>query len=227
MIKAIIFDFDGVILDSERIMYLVMQTLFQRYNMPLPLSVWSQAIGTQHGFDSVSYLEEHAGVRIDREAFMAERNETFNRLVDREDVLPGVKSVLDQAKALGLKIGLATSSRGEWPRRHLARLGLADYFSSIISWDDVSKVKPDPEIYIRSIESLGIAPREAIAIEDSFNGSLAAKRAGLRCIVVPNAVTRQMPFNHVDGCFNSLNDISLEKLIHFFSPEVRKSSSGG
>ncbi|RYL93100.1 HAD family hydrolase [Sporolactobacillus sp. THM7-4] len=222
MIKAIVFDFDGVILDSERIMYQVMQQMFKKYHVDLPLSVWSQAIGTQHGFDSLGYLEEKSGVHIDREAFQKERYEEFNRRVDEEEVLPGVKSVLRQARDLDLKIGLATSSRGEWPRRHLKRLGLSDYFTSIKSWDDVQRVKPDPALYIKSIESLGVEPKEAIAIEDSFNGSLAAKKAGLYCIVVPNAVTKQMPFGHVDGCFKSLQDVSLEKLIHYFTPKVNK-----
>lgn len=221
MIKAIVFDFDGVILDSERIMYLVMQKMFQRYQVDLPLSIWSQAIGTQHGFDSIGYLEEHANVKIDRDAFREERDALFNQLVDEEEVLPGVKSVLNQAKSLGLKIGLATSSKGEWPRKHLSRLGLADYFQSIKSWDDVQKVKPDPALYIKSLESLEVLPKEAIAIEDSFNGSLAAKRAGMYCIVVPNAVTKQMPFGHVDGSFKSLQDVSLEKIIRYFSPELR------
>ncbi|MCO7176878.1 HAD family hydrolase [Sporolactobacillus kofuensis] len=221
MIKAIVFDFDGVILDSERLMYLVMQKMYRKYNLDLPLSIWSQAIGTQHGFNSIDYLEEHAHVTIDNEAFYKERDALFNQLVDEEEVLPGVKSVLEQAKRLGLKIGLATSSKGEWPRKHLSRLGISDYFQSIKSWDDVLKVKPDPALYIKSLESLGVQPKEAIAIEDSFNGSLAAKRAGMYCIVVPNAVTKQMPFGHVDGCFKSLQDMSLEKIVRYFSPELR------
>ncbi|WP_100488974.1 HAD family hydrolase [Sporolactobacillus pectinivorans] len=218
MIKAIVFDFDGVILDSERIMYLVMQKMFHEYHVNLPLSLWSQAIGTQHGFDSIKYLEERGHVKIDKASFLGERDHLFNTLVDREEVLPGVKSVLSQANILGLKIGLATSSKGDWPRRHLKRLGLSDYFQSIKSMDDVQKVKPDPELYIQSLQSLQVQPKEAIAIEDSFNGSLAAKKAGMYCIVVPNAVTKQMPFGHVDGCFKSLQDVSLEKLIQYFTP---------
>ncbi|MFT8318780.1 MAG: HAD family hydrolase [Sporolactobacillus sp.] len=219
MIKAIIFDFDGVILDSERVLYLVMQKMFYRYQVELPLSIWSQAIGTQHGFDAISYLEEKSGEKIDRTAFRKERDQMFNELVDQEEVLPGVKSVIDQAVKLGLKIGLATSSRGDWPRKHLKRLGLDNYFLSIKSWDDVKRVKPDPALYLQTLHSLGVQPREAIAIEDSFNGSLAAKRAGMYCIVVPNAVTKQMPFGHVDGCYRSLKNVSLEKLILYFTPQ--------
>jgi haloacid dehalogenase superfamily, subfamily IA, variant 3 with third motif having DD or ED len=222
MIKAIVFDFDGVILDSERIMYLVMTKMFHDYHVTLPLSLWSQAIGTQHGFDSIKYLEEKAQVKIRRDHFISERDQTFNQLVDREDILPGVKSVLDQATGLGLKIGLATSSRGDWPRRHLKRLGISNYFLTIKSMDDVQKVKPDPALYLQALESLQVRPKEAIAIEDSFNGSLAAKKAGMYCIVVPNAVTKQMPFGHVDGCFKSLQDVRLQRLIQYFSLPSRR-----
>lgn len=226
MIKAIIFDFDGVILDSERIMYLVMQKMFNKYRVELPLSVWSQAIGTQHGFDSIGYLAKESGATINRNEFKEERDQLFNKLVDQEEVLPGVKSVIKQVVERDLKIGLATSSRGEWPRKHLKRLGLTDYFLSIKSWDDVQKVKPAPDLYLKTLESLEIEPREAIAIEDSFNGSLAAKRAGMFCIVVPNAVTKQMPFGHVDGCFKSLKDVNLDKLINYFTPEEKKFGVG-
>ncbi len=136
-------------------------------------------------------------------------------------MLPGVKSLLDQARVLGLKIGLATSSSGSWTHRHLKRLGIADYFSSIQSSDNVLRVKPDPALYRQSLERLGVEPKEAIAIEDSFNGSLAAKKAGLYCIAVPNAVTKQMPFGHVDGCFKSLQNISLSRLIDYLAPVTR------
>lgn len=222
MIKAIVFDFDGVILDSERLMYLVMQNMFARYNVDLPLSLWSQDIGTQDGFDAIKYLEQNTHTEIDRKEFLEKRDQLFNTLVDQEEVLPGVRSVLRQARDLGLRIGLATSSKGDWPRRHLKRFGLTDYFQSIKSWDDVVRVKPDPELYIQSLKSLQVQPKEAIAIEDSFNGSLAAKKAGMYCIVVPNAVTKQMPFGHVDGCFQSLQDVSLKKLIAYFTPAANE-----
>ncbi|WKB36613.1 HAD-IA family hydrolase [Terrilactibacillus sp. S3-3] len=83
----------------------------------------------------------------------------------------------------------------------------------------MKRVKPDPELYMQSLRCLGVEPKEALAIEDSFNGSLAAKRAGMYCIVVPNAVTKQMPFGHVDGCFHSLKDVSLKKLMTLFAKQ--------
>ncbi|WKB36612.1 HAD family phosphatase [Terrilactibacillus sp. S3-3] len=131
MIKAIVFDFDGVILDSERLMFVVMQEMFQKYHVELPLNVWGQAIGTQHGFDPVGYLEEKSGKKIDNDAFLAERDAKFNALVDEEDVLPGVEQILKSAESLGLKIGLATSSHAEWPSKHLERFGLSHYFQCI------------------------------------------------------------------------------------------------
>jgi HAD superfamily hydrolase (TIGR01509 family) len=221
MIKAIIFDFDGVILDSGRMMYLVMTKMFHDYQVDLPLSLWSQAIGTQHGFDSIKYLEDRAHVQIRRDNFIAKRDELFHQLIEKEDVLPGVRSVLRQATDLGLKIGLVTSSRGNWPQKHLKRLGLSGCFQSIKSTDDVQRVKPDPALYLQILKDLNVSPKEALAIEDSFNGSLAAKKAGMYCIVVPNAVTKQLPFGHVDGCFNSFQDVRLQRLIQYFSLPVK------
>lgn len=217
MIKAIVFDFDGVILDSERLMFVVMQEMFQKYQVDLPLNVWGQAIGTQHGFDPVGYLEEKSGKKVDKDTFLEERDAKFNALVDRENVLPGVEQVLESAERLGLKIGLATSSAADWPAKHLKRFGLSQYFHCIKTADDVERVKPDPELYIQSLKDLEVGPKEALAIEDSFNGSLAAKKAGMYCIVVPNAVTKQMPFGHADGCFQSLKDVSLERLMDLFA----------
>lgn len=222
MIKAIVFDFDGVILDSERIMYLVMTKMFHNYQVSLPLSLWSQAIGTQNGFDSISYLEEKAQVQINRSDFVTERDRLFHELVEKEDVLPGVKSVLSQAVDLGLKIGLVTSSKGDWPLRHLNRLGISGYFQTIKSTGDVQRVKPDPALYLQALKELEVSPKEAIAIEDSFNGSLSAKKAGMYCIVVPNAVTKQMPLGHVDGCFKSLQDVGLRRLIKYFSLPAKR-----
>ncbi|MFT8870676.1 MAG: HAD-IA family hydrolase [Sporolactobacillus sp.] len=221
VIKAIVFDFDGVILDSERMMYLAMQEMFHNYHVDLPFSVWSEAISGRGGdFDAAGYVQEQSGVSIDRISFLAEQERRFQQLMDHEDVLPGVKSLIDQAERRGLKIGLAASSPAEWVYHHLKRLSLSKYFLSIQTKNDVKRVKPDPSLYLQTLKNLGVAPNEAIAFEDSVNGVVAAKRAGLFCIAVPSAVTKQLPFGYADGCFNSLKDIALEKLINYLAPPL-------
>jgi beta-phosphoglucomutase-like phosphatase (HAD superfamily) len=112
-----------------------------------------------------------------------------------------------------LKIGLASSSSCRWVEGHLARLGLRDYFEVVRAKDDVAVTKPDPALYRSAVEKLGVLPEQAIAFEDSANGVLSAKRAGLYCVAVPNALTRQTDTSLADLVLSSLEEMSLGDLI--------------
>jgi beta-phosphoglucomutase-like phosphatase (HAD superfamily) len=112
-----------------------------------------------------------------------------------------------------LKIGLASSSPCEWVEGHLERLGLRPYFESIIASDDVVLTKPDPALYTSACAALGVEPGRAVALEDSPNGALAAKRAGLHCVAVPNELTKFLPFPAVDLRLDSLAEMSLDDLL--------------
>ncbi|MBM7646846.1 HAD superfamily hydrolase (TIGR01509 family) [Scopulibacillus daqui] len=217
MIKAIVFDFDGLILDTETQSFRSMQKMYEKYHVELPFELWSKCIGARGGFDAVKYLEEQTGQSIDAAAFYQEREKIFIDLIEEEDILPGVESILETAQKLGIRIGLATSSHEGWAAGHLQRLGILDYFEYICTGDDVKNAKPDPEIYLKVLEYFGVKPEEAIAFEDSLNGALAAKRAGMFCVVVPNYVTQNMAFEDIDEKLESLADTSLEKLIEAFS----------
>jgi HAD superfamily hydrolase (TIGR01509 family) len=124
-----------------------------------------------------------------------------------------VEQYLQDARRLGLKIGLASSSSCAWVTGHLRRLGLLDYFDCICARDDVRLTKPDPQLYTLAASRLEVDPGEAVAIEDSPNGILAAKRAGLHCLAVPNELTRQLSLDQADLCVESLADFPLEKLL--------------
>jgi len=128
-------------------------------------------------------------------------------------VLPGVEDYILSAKRLGLKIGVASSSRHEWVDTHLTRLGLIDYFDSIKCFDDVKRTKPDPELYLAVLDALGVHGQQAIALEDSPNGVIAAQQAGIFCVAVPNPVTSQLSLLHADLCLSSLTEVSLEQLL--------------
>ena len=99
--------------------------------------------------------------------------------------MPGVLDYLRDAHRLGLKVGLASSSSCAWVEGHLVRLGLREYFDCVRARDDVSITKPDPALFLSAVETLGVQPCEAIAFEDSRNGLIAARRAGLHCVAVP------------------------------------------
>jgi HAD superfamily hydrolase (TIGR01509 family) len=218
VIKAVVFDFDGLILDTETHEYSVLQEIYKEYGADLPLEVWGKCIGTKSNFfDPHDYLEEQIGSSIDRDLIKLKRREKFDALIQNEKALPGVAEYLEAAKQLGLKIGLASSSNYEWVSKYLVHLGLFDYFECIRTSDNVEQVKPDPALYLQAVECLGVKPEEAIALEDSANGAIAAKKAGLYCVVVPNAVTKHMMFEEIDYKMETMAEMQLEELINKFS----------
>jgi len=212
----LIFDFDGLILETEEPVYLSWEELYQEYNCRLPLDKWTSIIGTnemEFGFDPISELENLIGKSLDREKILPERRQREIDMVMKQPVLPGVQEYLKDAKRLGLKVGLASSSTCDWVTGHLARLGLTDYFDSIQASDDVPRTKPDPTLYLLALDGLGMKAGETVAFEDSPNGILAAKNAGLYCVAVPNVMTRNLALDNADMHLESLNEISLERLL--------------
>lgn len=213
MIKALIFDFDGLILDTETPEYHSWQEIYQARGCDLPFAKWSECIGTANVFDPYDYLAEQSGKAVDRPALQAQRRARFAQLIADEPILPGVESYLRDAKRLGLRLGVASSSSRAWVEGHLRRLQIDTLFDCTNCSDDVERVKPDPALYLRALDKLGIRADEAIAFEDSPNGALAASRAGLFCVIIPNPMTRQMIFAAGDMTLSSLSSLPLETLL--------------
>lgn len=221
-IKALIFDFDGLILDTEVPVFRSWQELYQSFGCQLPLSSWVHHIGISPAtYDPFASLEQEVGHAVDRTKLEPTRRAREMQLISEEPVQPGVKSYLKDAKRLGLKLGLASSSSCEWVRGHLNRLRLVDYFDTIRTAEDVKNAKPDPALYLSVLEDLRVTPSQVIALEDSPNGVLAAKRAGLFCVVVPNELTRQLPLDNADLHLDSLADLPLEELLLRIASQVQ------
>ena len=213
MIKAIIFDFDGLILDTETHEYEVLQEIFKEQGSELPMSVWGKVIGTSSDFSPFVYLEEQTGRSIDHDQLTRLQKEKFEKRISAEAARPGVEAYLMAAKELGLKIGLASSSSYEWVSSYLKSLNLIDYFECIRTSNHVEFVKPDPALYIEAAKCLGVKPSECLALEDSANGALAAKKAGMYCTIVPNSVTAHLEFGETDHRLESMAEMELEKVI--------------
>jgi HAD superfamily hydrolase (TIGR01509 family) len=214
MIRAVIFDFDGLILDTEGPEFQTWQEIYRAHGCELPLEVWATGLGTSaDAFDPCAYLQAQAGRPIDREALHLQRRRRYDELLRAQAVLPGVREYIAAAKHLGLHLGVASSSSRQWVVGNLTALGLSAYFDCVKCADDVPRVKPDPTLYRVAVEALGIAPQQAIALEDSPNGIAAAKRAGLYCVAVANPLTRQLSLAHADLQLNSLADLPLEQLL--------------
>lgn len=214
MIRALIFDFDGLILETETPVYQSWRELYESLGCHLSFDKWADTIGKAEGlFDPFEDIEEQLGRTVDREFYEPLRRQRELELVARQPILPGVQDILDTAIQMSLLIGLASSSSCEWVSGHLTRLGLFDYFDTIKASDDVPHTKPDPALYQAVLAALDLRPNQAIVFEDSPNGILAAKRAGLFCVAVPNQLTAGLKLNQADMRLSSLADMPLEKLI--------------
>lgn len=213
-IKAVIFDFDGVILETEGPVHQSWAELYQKFGLTLSMDVWAQVIGAgENVFNPMADIERQIGKLDDLEAVASRRLQRENELVSAQRVLPGVTEILQEARRLGLRVGLASSSSCQWVVGHLKRLGLLDYFTVVRASDDVLRTKPDPELYLAALHALGVTASQAFAVEDSPNGVSAAKRAGLFCLAVPHHLTRDLPLGHADMRLESLSMVSLENLV--------------
>ncbi|MCI0763352.1 HAD family hydrolase [Bacillus sp. TL12] len=212
--KAIIFDFDGLIVDTETIWFQSFQEVMREYGGELPLEEFAKCIGTT---DEVLYtyieqqLKEKFNKTLLEEKVSAVHQEKMKIPVARE----GVKEYLEEAKSLGVRIGLASSSSRKWVVGFLEDLGLREYFEVIKTKEDVEKVKPDPALYLAAIEELEIDSSEAVVFEDSVNGLKAAIAAGLKCVVVPNEVTKTLQFENHDLRLESMQDKSLAEVLQY------------
>lgn len=215
MLKALIFDFDGLIIDTEGPDYESWQRVYGRYGQSLPIEKWGQIVGGSGGsdFDPHNYLEELTGQALEREEIWLSRRKQYLEQVDQQPILPGVLDRMAEAETMGLKLGLASSSPANWVHGHLKRLDLLERFHTIRTADDVVKTKPDPELYLAVLEDFGLEGSEALVFEDSPNGLLAARAAGIPAVVIPNAITAQLHFEQASLRLVSMGDYSLAELM--------------
>jgi len=219
MFKAIVFDFDGLILDTEGPVYRSWVEVYQAHGEELPFERWIQIVGsTTLEFHPQHHLEERLGKPLPQEV-LDRRVSRRTELVLAEKLLPGVVELADEAASAGFKLGVASSSTNDWVRGHLARLGILDRFDCIRCRDDVAHAKPEPDLYLAALDCLGVGANEAVAIEDSPNGIAAAKRAGLRCVAIPNPITRGLDLSHADLVVASLAGLSLAGLVEGLIPQ--------
>jgi HAD superfamily hydrolase (TIGR01509 family) len=218
VIRAIVFDFDGLILDTEEPVYRSWLEVYEAHGETLPFDRWVQIVGsTTTEFHPQRHLEERLGRPLSQDV-LDERAARRTGLILAQQVLPGILQCIDDAKALGLKLGVASSSTREWVTGHLERLGILGRFDCVRCRDDVNRAKPAPDLYVAVLDCLGVSPSEAFAIEDSPNGVIAAKQAGMLCVAIPNSITAKLDLSQADVLLQSLSDLPLRDLLQRLTP---------
>jgi HAD superfamily hydrolase (TIGR01509 family) len=221
MLKALIFDFDGLILDTETPEISVWLSIYKEYGFELPVDEWAKTIGGYgiSTFDAADHLEFLSQGRLDAVSVRARHREATEKIVHASPVLPGVMEMIGQAKENGLRVAIGSSSPHSWVDDHAKRLGIFDHFDRIICQDDVApgRTKPYPDIFLKALDELDVKNDTAVVFEDSPNGVLAARRAGIFVVGVPNPMTAKI------GVTGDLTVPSLAELsLHELSEHVKK-----
>ncbi len=213
ILQAVVFDFDGVIIDTEKARYEAMQEIFAGYGQKLPLQVWIESVGrAAYATDPFDYLESITGEKLDREKLKSIHKKTEMEMADALPLLPGVLERMEEVKGKGGLLAVASSSSRAWVEGHLHKRGLIKHFSAIVCRDDTVRHKPHPEPYNAALKLLNCLPENSFAIEDSPLGIASAKAAGLKCIAVGCSLTRDLDLSGAHYVFNSLDEVSFSEL---------------
>jgi len=221
-VRAFLFDFDGLILDTELASRAGWELLYREHGHELPADLWATLVGTHGAWDPMAHLEELVGEPLEREALNERRYAHEIALIEAEELRPGIAEYLVAARQHGLKRAIVSSSSRHWVSMHLERLEEAAGWDAICTAEgDAERAKPSPTLYLEALAALGVAADEAVAFEDSPNGVRAAKAAGVFCVAVPNEVTRELGLEEAgaDLLLDSLADLPPETLFRQLEEE--------
>jgi HAD superfamily hydrolase (TIGR01509 family) len=218
MIQALIFDFDGLIIDTETPEFVCWQNIYREHGFEFPHDRWGSIIGgSGHSdFDAAEHLCRLSQGQLDAAALRARNYSDSHQIIMKQGPLPGVLDYLQDAKRLGLKLAIASSSPHSWVDDHARRIGVFDFFDEIVTADDVGpgRTKPNPDLFLTALSRLKVPKEAAIVFEDSPNGVKAANRAGIFVVAVPNDVTGKLSLNGANLVLSSLTELSLSELLH-------------
>ena len=217
MIQALIFDFDGLILDTETPEFTCWQNIYREHGFEFPNDRWATVIGGggHSDFDAAEHLAGLTQGRLDSASLRDRlRLESF-QMIHAQGPMPGVLEYLQEAKRLKLRLAIASSSDREWVQDHARRIGVFDYFDHVVTAEDVGlgRTKPHPDLFLTALQRLKVPKEAAIVFEDSPNGVQAANRAGIAVVAVPNDVTSMLTLEGADLILRSLSEMPLSVLL--------------
>ena len=218
-VRAFLFDFDGLILDTETASRGGWEWLYAQFGHELPPEKWALMVGTVDGWDIWGNLEALVGEPVDFDTWNEKRYAHELSILEAEELRPGIAEYLEAAERHGLKRAIVSSASRKWIDMHLARLERAYGWDAILTADhDPERAKPRPTLYLEALEAVGVGADEAVAFEDSPNGASAAKAAGIYVVGVPNAVTKDFGLDEfADLVVESLADLPPDELLSLVS----------
>jgi HAD superfamily hydrolase (TIGR01509 family) len=217
-IRALLFDFDGLILDTETASRAGWEWAYRELGHELPEEKWALIVGTTGAWSPMDYLEELVGEPLERDALNERRYAHELSLIEAEELRPGISDYLEAADERGLKRAIVSSSSRRWIDMHLARLEREAGWDAILTADgNHSRAKPSPVMYLEALELLGVRADEAVVFEDSPHGVRAGKAAGIYTVAIPNSVTRDYGLEEADVVVQSLADLPPDELFARFS----------
>jgi HAD superfamily hydrolase (TIGR01509 family) len=213
-IKAVVFDFDGLLMDTESTLVESWRAEWQWHGLELDVE---DGFFPGHGGDTLEMhyetLAAAVGSGYDREKSHARRIAHRDELHRTLDFLPGIRDWLRDARALGLRIAIASSSPRPWVVGHIERVGAAGLFDLVVTGDEVSAHKPDPEIYLLALSRLGLDGAETFAVEDTAHGVAAAAAAGMSTVAIPNPFVTTEAVAAADLVLTSAAQLSLSEVL--------------
>lgn len=214
-LHAVVFDFDGLILDTESPEVEAWEHEFESHGLTMDRSWWREITG--RGAELVhtrpeEILETKLGRKLDVASVLERVNRRRLQRIFSNPILPGVLELIGLLQAEGIPLGVASSSKHAWVDSHLDRLGLDRHFPVVVCADDVQRAKPFPDLYMAACAALGVSPEQCVALEDSENGIRAGKAASMAVLACPNPVTMDFDLSMADLVVRSLSEVDLDVL---------------
>ena len=194
--RGIIFDFDGVLVDTEWAIYQSWVHLYAREGQEISIATYSPCLGAGYShWDPAAHLEKLTGKTYDWDVETPARQSMLEADLERMGLMPGALELLDWCQTQGIALTVASSSSRRWVQGWLEKLGIYARFAGVFTRTDGYPVKPDPALFLPAQHCMGLNREECLIIEDSENGTIAARNAGIPCVAIPNRMTASCDFS--------------------------------
>ncbi len=212
MLDAVIFDFDGVIVDTPTYYFKHMREYLKKLNTNITDGDVSELVGLTFS-KKLEYINKKYNLKVEREPFVGETSEAMMAEMEKSLILDGHLGVfLSDLSANKIRMAIASNNSRKNIEFFLRKLGILHYFEKIVSYEDVTEHKPAPHTYLKALQVMKAEPQNCIAIEDTTVGVKSAKGAGIRCIAIPNKFTSSHDFSMADLVIKDFRDIGTKKL---------------